>query len=148
LRFVLRAVGVAWSTGYVAQNAARLGFVAGALPGRMVLPNPINGLPQLITLAFDSQAAMAEEASQSAIRELSLSIDLPHVHRAEQPFVRMREVATSLTKTMDGRLYDERGQLMSQTILDSLAIDIERLYDALDLRDLSAGSVLARRLFS
>ena len=28
----------AWSPGYVQQNAARLGFVAGAMPGRMVLP--------------------------------------------------------------------------------------------------------------
>jgi hypothetical protein len=37
---------------------------------------------------------------------------------------------------------------MSAHALDSLALDIERLYDALDERDLSAGSMLARRLFS
>ena len=79
LRFVLRAVGVAWSTGYVAQNAARIGFVAGALPGRMVLPNPVASLPQLITLTFDSQAAMAEDASQSAIRELPLSFAVQQI---------------------------------------------------------------------
>ncbi len=148
LRFVLRAVGVAWSTGYVAQNAARIGFVAGALPGRMVLPNPVSNLPQLITLTFDSQAAMAEDASQSAIRELSLSLELPHVARAEQPFTRLRECAKALATAMDGRLCDDQGQLMSEPALDNLAMDIERLYDALDSRDLSAGSMLARRLFS
>jgi hypothetical protein len=148
LRFVLRAVGVAWSTGYVAQNAARIGFVAGALPGRMVLPNPVASLPQLITLTFDSQAAMAEDASQSAIRELTLSLEVPHVARTEQPFARMRECAKSLAIAMDGRLCDDQGQLMSQPALDGLAVDIERLYDALDERDLSAGSMLARRLFS
>jgi hypothetical protein len=148
LRFVLRAVGVAWSTGYVAQNAARIGFVAGALPGRMVLPNPVASLPQLITLTFDSQAAMAEDASQSAIRELTLSLELPHVARTEQPFARMRECAKALATAMDGRLCDDQGQLMSEPALDNLAMDIERLYDALDLRDLSAGSILARRLFS
>jgi ZipA, C-terminal FtsZ-binding domain len=148
LRFVLRAVGVAWSTGYVAQNAARIGFVAGALPGRLVLPNPVASLPQLITLTFDSQAAMAEDASQSAIRELSLSLELPHVARTEQPFTRLRECAKALAIAMDGRLCDDQGQLMSDPALDNLAMDIERLYDALDSRDLSAGSMLARRLFS
>jgi ZipA, C-terminal FtsZ-binding domain len=148
LRFVLRAVGVAWSTGYVAQNAARIGFVAGALPGRMVLPNPVATLPQLITLTFDSQAAMAEDASQSAIRELTLSLEVPHVARIEHPFARMRECAKALATAMDGRLCDDQGQPMSETALDGLAVDIERLYDALDERDLSAGSMLARRLFS
>jgi hypothetical protein len=148
LRFVLRAVGVAWSTGYVAQNAARIGFVAGALPGRMVLPNPVASLPQLITLTFDSQAAMAEDASQSAIRELTLSLEVPHVARTEHPFARMRECAKALAVAMDGRLCDDQGHLMSESALDGLAIDIERLYDALDERDLSAGSMLARRLFS
>ncbi len=148
LRFVLRAVGVAWSTGYVAQNAARIGFVAGALPGRMVLPNPVASLPQLITLTFDSQAAMAEDASQSAIRDLTLSLEVSHVARTEQPFARMRECAKALATAMEGRLCDDQGHLMSESALDSLAIDIERLYDALDQRDLSAGSMLARRLFS
>ena len=148
LRFILRAVGVAWSTGYVAQNAARIGFVAGALPGRMVLPNPIATLPQLITLTFDSQAAMAEDASQSAIRELTLSLEVSHVARTEHPFARMRECARALANAMDGRLCDDEGKLMGEPALDSLAIDIEHLYDALERRDLSAGSMLARRLFS
>ena len=148
LRFVLRAVGVAWSTGYVAQNAARIGFVAGALPGRMVLPNPVANLPQLLTITFDSQAAMAEDASQSAIRELTLSLEVSHVARTERPFARMRECAKALATAMEGRLCDDQGQLMSEPALDSLAVDIERLYDALDQRDLSAGSMLARRLFS
>ena len=148
LRFILRAVGVAWSTGYVAQNAARIGFVAGALPGRMVLPNPVASLPQLITLTFDSQAAMAEDASQSAIRELTLSLEVSHVARTERPFARMRECARTLANAMDGRLCDDEGKLMGEPALDSLAIDIEHLYDALERRDLSAGSMLARRLFS
>ena len=38
LSFTLCALSTAWSPGYVAQNAARIGFVAGAIPGRMVLP--------------------------------------------------------------------------------------------------------------
>ena len=45
LSFTLRAVNTAWSPGYVQQSAARLGFVAGSIPGRMVLPASQQGLP-------------------------------------------------------------------------------------------------------
>ena len=37
LSFVLRARQAAWSAGYIQQSAARLGFVAGVIPGRIVL---------------------------------------------------------------------------------------------------------------
>lgn len=149
LRFTLHAVGAAWSTGYVVQNAARLGFIAGALPGRMVLPSNFANLPPLITLSFDSQAAMAEDATtQSAMREIALSLDVPHVDKSEQPFVRMRECAKTLATHMDGVVCDDQGQLINDVALDSIATDLDQLYHTLDLRDLSAGSPLARRLFS
>ncbi len=149
LRFTLRAVGAAWSTGYVVQNAARLGFIAGALPGRLVLPSSLANLPPLITLSFDTQAAMAEDATtQSAMREIALSLDVPHVDKSEQPFVRMRECAKALAANMDGVVCDDQGQWISDEALDSIATDLDQLYHTLDLRDLSAGSPLARRLFS
>src|SRR5687768_17660362 len=40
LGFTLRARQAAWSPGFVHQHASRFGFVAGAIPGRMVLPSP------------------------------------------------------------------------------------------------------------
>ena len=149
LRFTLHARGAAWSTGYVAQNAARLGFVAGALPGRMVLPCASANLPPVITLSFDTQAAMADDATtQSAIREIALSLDVPHVDPIEQPFARMRECAKSLAVNMDGVVCDDQGQRINEVALDGIAVDLEHLYQTLDLRDLSAGSPLSRRLFS
>ncbi|MDO8767896.1 MAG: cell division protein ZipA C-terminal FtsZ-binding domain-containing protein [Burkholderiaceae bacterium] len=149
LRFTLHAVGAAWSAGYVAQNAARLGFVAGALPGRMVLPGRSANLPPLITLSFDSQAAMADDAiTQSAMREIALSLDVPHVDKAEQPFARMRECAKALAVNMDGMVCDDQGMRINDAALDGIAADLEQLYHTLELRDLSAGSPLARRLFS
>lgn len=149
LSFMLLAVGAAWSAGYVAQNAARLGFVAGALPGRLVLPSKYANLPPLVTLSFDTQAAMAEDATtQSAMREIVLSLDVPHVDKSEQPFVRMRECAKALAAGMDGVVCDDQGQSISEVALDGIAADLEQLYQTMDLRDLSAGSPLARRLFS
>lgn len=148
LNFVLRARHAAWSPGYVQQNAARLGFVPGMLPGRMVLPASENGLPPILGLAFDTQAALADDPTQSAIRELVLSLDVPQVSRSEQPFGRMREVAATLARDMDGVVTDGDSQLLRDDTMDIIGADLEQLYDTLDSRDLSAGSVLARRLFS
>ncbi len=148
LGFTLRAMRTAWSPGYVQQNAARLGFVPGMIPGRMVLPSSTPGMPPLLGLSFDSQAALAEDPDQSAIREVALSLDVPQVDRAEQPFVRMRETATALAEAMDGMVTDDDGRPLQRDAMDQIGSALEKLYDTLDARDLSAGSALARRLFS
>ena len=148
LSFTLRASGTAWSPGYVAQNAARLGFVAGSIPGRMVLPATERGGAPLLGLAFDTQAAMAEDPEQTALREVTLSLDVPQVPRNEQPFVRMRESAHLLVASMDGVVMDDNGNPIADDAMDVIGSELEQLYDTLDERDLSAGSVLARRLFS
>ena len=130
------------------QQAAPLGFVAGALPGRMVLPGSAAGQAPILSLAFDPQAAMAEDPELSALRELALSLEVTHVARIEQPFVRMREAAAALAEAMDGVVTDDAGQPLTAEALDRIGADLEGLYDALDSRDLSAGSAQARRLFS
>ncbi len=148
LGFTLRARRAAWSPGYVTQHAAQLGFVAGALPGRMVLPGQQGGQAAVLSLAYDPQAAMAEDPEQSALREVALSLEVTHVPRDEQPFARMREVATVLAQAMEGVVTDDAGQPLSLEAMDRIGADLESLYDALDSRDLSAGSPQARRLFS
>lgn len=148
LSFTLRARNAAWSPGYVQQSAARLGFVPGVIPGRLVLPATQPGSPSVLGLSFDTQAAMAEDPAQSAIRELTLSVDVPQVQRSEQPFVRMRDAAIGLAASMDGLIIDDNGQVIRAEALDVIGADLEKLYDTLDARDLSAGSAQARRLFS
>jgi hypothetical protein len=148
LGFTLRARRAAWSPGYVTQHATQQGFVAGSLPGRMVLPGSSAGQAPILSLAFDPQAAMAEDPEQSALRELALSLEITHVPRSEQPFVRMRQAAAALAEAMDGVVTDDAGQPLSTEALDQIRADLEGLYDALDGRELSAGSAQARRLFS
>jgi hypothetical protein len=148
LSFTLRAQHAAWSPGYVHQNAARLGFVAGMIPGRMVLASSTVGMPPILGLAFDSQAALAEDPDQSAIRSITLTLDVPQVERAEQPFVRMRETASALAQAMDGVITDDAARPLARESMDVIGSELEQLYDTLDARDLSAGSALARRLFS
>lgn len=148
LSLTLRARSTAWSPGYVQQQAARLGFVAGVIPGRMVLPVSQPGDLPILSLTFDTQAALAEDPAQAALHELTLSVDVPQVPRAERPFARMREAAQALSQSMDGVITDDRGQLIRDEALDGIARDLESLYDTLDARDLAAGSPQARRLFS
>jgi hypothetical protein len=148
LGFTLRAKNSAWSPGYVQQHASRLGFVAGVIPGRMVLPASTPGAPPLLGLTFDTQAALADDPAQSALRELTLSLDVPQVHRSEQPFVRMREAAVAFAAAMEGVVTDDNGEAIRPEGLDVIEADLETLYDVLESRDLAAGSPLARRLFS
>jgi hypothetical protein len=156
LNVTLRASRTAWSAGYVQQLAARLGFVDGVLPGRMVLPRATShspvlaGLPQqaVLTLHYDPQAATSADPAMTAIREVTLSLDVPQVPRAERPYERLRAVATSLAQQMDGRLGDDAGRLLAVEDLDRIGAELEALYDALEAHELQAGSAAARRLFS
>lgn len=148
LSFMLCARSAAWSPGYIHQHAARLGFVPGAIPGRMVLPAAVHGLPAVLSLTFDTHAALAEDPALSAIRSFALSLDVPQTAREEQPYLRLRDAAQQLAAQMDGMVTDGEGQMLGEAALDQIGQDLEQLYDALDARELSAGSPQARRLFS
>jgi len=148
LGFTIRARNASWSPGYIQQHAARLGFVAGVIPGRMVLPASEEGLAPVLVLSFDSQAALAEDPAQSAIRDVALHLDVAQVDRAEQPFERMRDAATALAQAMDGVITDDNGQPLAAQTMDAIGSELQGLYDILEQRDLAAGSALARRLFS
>lgn len=148
LRYVLRARGAAWSAGYLQQVAARHGFIAGSLPGRMVLPASSAGMPPVLSLEFDTQAALAENLDQSAICELFLCLDLPQITANEQPFERMCAIAQQLSKEMDGTIIDGNGYRIDPVAMQSIGKDVQDLYLLLEQRDFVAGSVLARRLFS
>lgn len=148
LSVTLRARQTAWSAGYVQQHAARLGFVAGVLPGRMVLPSSQPGQSPILGLQYDPQAALAADPSMTAIRDVMLSLDVAQVPRSEQPYVRLREAVKHLAEVMDGQITDDNGRPLSSDAMDLIGSELETLYDRLDARELSAGSVLARRLFS
>jgi hypothetical protein len=49
---------------------------------------------------------------------------------------------------MDGLITDDNGQELSEAGIQMIDHDLRSLYDALAARDLSAGSLQARRLFS
>ncbi|UFS56830.1 cell division protein FtsZ [Comamonadaceae bacterium M7527] len=148
LSFTIRAVKAAWSVGYVQLQASKLGFVAGSLPGKMILPSTKTGDSALLSLRIDSQAAMADDPEQSAVREIRLELDVGHVSAAQTPYTRMRDVGETLCREMDGVLTDDSGVRLGAATLDQIGQDVLALYGELMGRDLPAGSALAKRLFS
>ena len=140
-----------WSAGYIQQHAQRLGLVAGAYPGRMVYSLPwADGAEAqpIFALTFDAQAALAEDLSDSALRQIRLTLAVPQVPRHMQPYDKLRQMAIDFAAKMDGFVSDEQGRSISAAFMDGIADTLEAVYDQLDARDLAAGSPLARRLFA
>ncbi len=151
LTITLRANGVAWGVGYVQQVAARLGFVPGALPGRLVLAAAEEGAPPVLVLAVDAQAALAalgEEAPASAVRECTLMLDVPQTPASAEPFPAWHRAATQLAEDLDATAIDDRGQPITLHAYAAIGQELEDLYRRLEALDLAAGSAAARRLFS
>jgi hypothetical protein len=144
----LRANGAAWSVGYVQQCAGRRGFVPGVLPGRLVHPSPDEGAPPVLVLGFDAQAALADDPNIAAVRQVTLSLDVPQTPEAAEPFPAWHEVARTLAADMDAAVVDDQGRPITLHAFASIGEDLKMLYRKLEARDLAAGSTAARRLFS
>ena len=148
LALQLRSQGVAWSIGYLQQQAAQHGFVPGALPGRLVMPAAEEGAPPVLTLAYDSAAALADDPQQSALRSATLAFDVPQTAAAEEPFAAWQRSAKALADSLDASIVDDNGHPLSDPGFEGIGNELDRLYQALAKRDLPAGAMAARRLFS
>jgi hypothetical protein len=144
----LRANAAAWSVGYIQQSAQRQGFVPGVLPGRLVMPGAEDGAPPVLVLAFDPQVALADDPGAAAVRMLQLSLDVPQTAEAAEPFPAWHQAARLLAADMDATMADDAGRPITLQAFVSIGDDLKALYQALDARDLAAGSPAARRLFS
>jgi len=148
LALTLRARSAAWSVGYIQQHAARHGFVAGAVPGRMVLPSAEEGAPPVLVLGIDPQAALADDPNIAAVRDVTLSFDVAQTDPAQQPLAAWQASAQALAGTMDALVVDDQARPLTEGGFASIGKELERLYAALAAHDLAAGSAAARRLFS
>lgn len=148
LAVLLRSNSVAWSVGYLQQCAGRHGFVPGAVPGRLVMPSADEGAPPILVLSFDHQAALADDPGHAALREVALSLDVPQTPESVEPFATWQEICRRLADDLDATLVDDRGQPITLHAFQTIGQELQRLYRALESRDLAAGSLAARRLFS
>jgi hypothetical protein len=148
LSVTLRANGVAWSVGYVQQVAARLGFVPGTVPGRLVLPAAEDGAPPVLVLSVDAQAALSEEPQGSAVRECTLTLDVPQTPASAEPYPAWHRAATQLADDLDATAVDDHGLPITLHAYAAIGQELVGLYGRLEALDLAAGSAAARRLFS
>lgn len=144
----LRARGAAWTLGFVQQVAGKQGLVAGSLPGRWVLPGAADGEPPMLWLQTDAQAALAEEGQGSSLREVTLMFDVAQTAESLEPFAALQELARKLGRELEADLVDETGRPIGPHAFAAIHEQLGTLYKALASRELAAGSVAARRLFS
>jgi hypothetical protein len=144
----LHARKTAWSVAYIQHHAGRHGFVPGIVPGRLVLPSTDAGAPPMLTLAFDALAALDDNPSQAAVRDVTLSFDVPQTEPEAEPFVAWQASAQALALGMDAAIVDDNGQPLSPQGFAAIGNELGSLYEALEAHDLAAGSPAARRLFS
>ena len=144
----LRARGAAWSVGYIQQHARRHGFVPGVVHGRLVYPSPEEGAPPVLTLTFDSQAALADEPDHAAVRDVTLAFDVPQTEASAEPFKAWQAASQALAVGMDAAIVDDNEQPLSGEGFAAIGRELGALYAALQAHDLAAGSPAARRLFS
>lgn len=144
----LQARAAAWSVGYIQQHAARQGFVPGVVPGRLVMPAEEEGAPPVLTLTFDSQAALADDPNLSAVRDVTLGFDVPQTDPSAAPFAAWQASGQALAEQMDAVIVDDQGRQLSAEGFTAIGHELGRLYAALEARDLAAGTSAARRLFS
>lgn len=148
LTVTLRTRGVAWSVAFVQQVAARHGFVPGAVPGRMVLTADEDGAPPVLVLAVDAQAALADDAQGSAVRECTLTLDVPQTAESAEPFPAWHRAATRLADELDAVAVDDEGLPITLHDFAAIGQELTALYRQLEALDLAAGSPAARRLFT
>ena len=144
----LHARGAAWSVGYIQQHARRHGFVPGVVPGRLVYPSTEEGAPPVLTLTFDSQAALADEPDTASVRDVTLAFDVPQTEASAEPFKAWQAASQALAVGMDAAIVDDNQQPLSDDGFAAIERELARLYEALQGHDLAAGSPAGRRLFS
>jgi hypothetical protein len=143
----LQAGSVAWSVGYVRQCAEAQGFVPGTLPGRFVVPGAEEGAPPVLVLSFDAQAALADEPQHAAVRQLTLSLDVAQTPESAEPFAAWQQAIRALSEALDAQAVDDEGRPITLQHYTTIAAELKTLYQALEARDMAAGSAVARRLF-
>jgi hypothetical protein len=147
LSALLRANSVAWSVGYIQQCAQRQGFVPAAVAGRLALPAAEEGAPPVLVLSFDAQAALADDAAMAAVRELTLTLDVAQTPEAVEPFAAWHQAIRALADDMDATAVDDDGRPLTLQHFATVAEELNKLYRALEERDMAAGTAVARRLF-
>ncbi len=145
LRLVLRAQQAPWGVNFITQQATALGFVPSSVAGRWVLRHRIAGLPPLVTLSFNIATPIEDTKD---LQEVRLILDVPHVPQNDKPYPKMRHAAEVLAKALDAHIINAHGELMNTASLDRMEADLATLYQGLNGFELTAGSSLARRLFS
>jgi len=101
----------------------------------------------VLVLAFDAQAALADDPASAPVRELSLVLDVAQTPQEVEPFAAWHQAINALVDDMDASAVDDEGRPLTLQHFASIADELNKLYRALESHDMAAGTAVARRLF-
>lgn len=104
---------------------------------------------ELFSLANEENDPFSSEAmSTLSSSSLILVLDVPRAPGVSRAFAQLGEFAQQLATELGGALVDDNRKALGAAALDSIAVQLEPVYQAMDARGIPAGSPLALRLFS
>ena len=96
----------------------------------------------MLTLTFDARAALSDEPELAALREATLSLDVPQTPEAAEPFAAWQQAARKLADDMGATLIDDQGHAVTLHAFNAIGRELGQMYRALEARDLAAGSAV------
>lgn len=81
------------------------------------------------------------------VLSLILFLDVPCIPREKDPFGQMVSCAQELCKELDGTLVDERGKVLTDEYVTTIAGQLEQYYQVMQSASLHAGSLRSLRLY-
>ena len=111
-------------------------------------PSTEEGAPPVLTLTFDSQAALADEPDRAAVRDVTLTLRRAADRPGGRALRGLAGRAQALAVGMDAASSTTTAGRSAARASPPSASELGQLYATLEARDLAAGSAAARRLFS
>jgi hypothetical protein len=98
-------------------------------------------------MSSSARNAKASCPGQAAVRELVLTLDVAQTPESAEPFAAWHQAIRALTEDMDATAVDDEGRPLTLQHFAAIAQELDKLYRALESRDIAAGTPVARRLF-
>ncbi|GJG95558.1 cell division protein ZipA C-terminal FtsZ-binding domain-containing protein [Cupriavidus pauculus] len=142
--------GAPWSAAYVQTVATQDGLVLSRDGTRFIRYEPgADGVQKpLFTLQFGDTNFLRDDLTLNAGRQITLLLDVPQAAQAIKPFKMVCEYGYSLAQRMGAQLVDDNMRPLSEASFVAIFNQLEKLYEKLEARGMSAGSPVAQRLFS
>lgn len=91
---------------------------------------------------------LTDDLLNSRVKQIIFNLDVPLVEEHFQPFMKMHRCAVEIAQELDGKLFDDNGQILDPSLAANIQNYLDPIYSLMHERQISPGSPTALRLFS